>query len=192
MILQLCIQGRSAIELLGHGAVQTAADAYSADLERKKLVPDAAQKSARKHAVMIAALILFGVAAFKILFAMSRGRSNVLFLIVLAGFALLFLLPVLRNRMTALGKDTLDRLKTLFARLNRNATRLRSGGRTNEALLLGAVFGLYALPSLAFPYVEHLYPRKTGRNGDSGCGTGSSDSSGCGGGGGCGGCGGGD
>jgi uncharacterized protein (TIGR04222 family) len=192
LILQFCLRERAAGEVTAHSSIQAAADAYGPQLEKRRLMPDVAQRSSRRRAVAIAALVLLGAAAFKIALALSRGRTNIGILIVLGLVALAFLLPVLTKRMTALGVDTLTRLKTLFARLNRNATSIRPGGLTNEAQLLGAIFGLSALPSLAFPHVDRLYRRQRSASDSGGCG--GSGSSGCGGsgGGGCGGCGGGD
>ena len=76
-------------------------------------------------------------------------------------------------------------------------TKLRTGGATNEALMLAAVLGIHALPAEAFPFVHQVYPKPMsssssgGDGGSWGSSCSSSGGSSCGGGGGgCGGCGG--
>jgi hypothetical protein len=89
-------------------------------------------------------------------------------------------------------------LNQLFKRLKGRAYTLSAGGKTNEAALLAAVFGLSALPATGFPFISTLYPAKNKSDSNSsGCGSSSSScsssssscssGSSCGGGGGCGG-----
>jgi uncharacterized membrane protein YgcG len=99
---------------------------------------------------------------------------------------------------TALGRKTLEYLQTLFAPRLRELDRLRPGGRSSDAVLLAALFGIDVLPVHLYPGVELVRPKKKSSDSSS-CGS-SSDSgfhdsdsggdSGGDGGGGCGGCGG--
>jgi uncharacterized protein (TIGR04222 family) len=93
-------------------------------------------------------------------------------------------------RRTRRGEHFLRDMKVLFEPLRQRASTFVTNSNTNELLLMGAVFGITALPTLTYPYVKTLF----GQANQSSCGTvsscGSSDGGGGGGcGGGCGGCG---
>src|SRR5205085_9338939 len=126
----------------------------------------------------------------KLVYALSHGRTNVGFLVVASIIAVVWVLRVSLKRRTYLGTAMLSNLGSLMKRMKDGSDRMRAGGATNEALILAATFGLYALPTDAFPMVEMMFPKpKPSSGSDSGGDSGSSCSSGCGGGGGCGGCG---
>lgn len=134
------------------------------------------------------------VAAVKIVNALMTGRTNILFLIILAVVFLAGLAFVWRRKKTGLGQAVMGDMRTLFSGLKSRAATLKSGGGSTEAVMLAAVFGVAALPAAEFPYVKKLFPAPSttegggDSSGSSSCG--SSGGSGCGGGGGCGGCGG--
>jgi uncharacterized protein (TIGR04222 family) len=65
----------------------TACFDYAINLEKFGLLPDEEVRKARLRRVAIAMGILLGVAAVKILIALSRGRTNILFLVILSGLA---------------------------------------------------------------------------------------------------------
>lgn len=180
-------------------------DHYKESLETLGLLPN---PWVRKHRllVLIAGLILlWGVAVVKIGVALARGRTNIIFLIILAIVFGVLARKVVLRRLTLRGKAMLDDLSVLFGGLK---DRAANSFTPNDVALLAAVFGIAALPLAAFPYVETLYPKAmaTSRRWGSGsssdscgavtsCGSSSScgSSGGDGGGGGCGGggCGGG-
>jgi uncharacterized protein (TIGR04222 family) len=189
-LLGLCRRPSTPEELLAHRLALLPAQAYGKSLADRGLLPDAADRSRRLLVGLGAAALLAGLAATKLAIATSQGRSNVGFLVVAAALACIGVLLVSRRRRTATGERTLGELKSLVNRLWQRAETLRPGGATNEALLLASVFGLWALPSQAFPFVEQMFPRPKpdSSSGDGGSSSDSSDSSGCGGG--CGGCGG--
>ena len=164
---------------------------YGETLGKAGLVADREERAGRMRFGFAVAGVLLAVAVIKFMVAVSQGRTNVGFLILLTIIAWVLVIALSANRKTHTGQQALRDLRTLMKRAKANASRLQSGGKTNEAVLLAAVFGLYILPAAAFPQVEQMYPRPSG-GGDSGgsSDSGSSCSSGCGGGGGCGGCGG--
>lgn len=142
------------------------------------------------------------LAGMKISVAISRGKANYQFLVLLAVvFTVLAMAEFFRNR-TGLGDRVLQDLRLLFQGRRKSARRPRAGGQTNEAILLAAVFGLDALEGRkGFEFIDSLFPRPKDHGSSSSCGStystlsscgggGSSSSSNCGGGG-CGGCGGG-
>jgi uncharacterized protein (TIGR04222 family) len=147
-------------------------------------------KARRWQWFALAAAFLLAIALAKIDIALTRGRSNITFLIVLAGFALLLLGQVVLHRRTALGDAVLRDLRRLFRRSVVPIARASAGGVSSDTMLVAAVFGLAALPSAAFADIRTLFA-KSDSSGSGGCGSSDGGSSGgCGGGGGCGGCGG--
>ena len=190
----LVSQGREsgkAAKLMSDAKVVAACHAYKKDLQSRGLLPDDREQGARLRMFFIAAALLVGVAAIKVLIALAQGRSNVGGLIFLTIVALIAALFACSSHRTVKGKRALESVQALLKRAKGNASRLRPGGASNEALLLASAFGLAVLPAAAFPVIEQMFPKpqSSGDSGSSGDG-GSSCSSSCGGGGGCGGCGG--
>jgi uncharacterized protein (TIGR04222 family) len=170
-----------------------AAESYSESLEQLGLLPNASIRARRSLLVGLALALLLGVAVIKILVALSRGRTNVGFLIVLAAMFGFAAAKVANPRLTVRGRAILNDLRFLFGPLN---SRPSGSLGHNDVALLAAVFGMNAVPLAVFPYARTLFPKAAASSGSScgtGCGSSGGDSgSGCGGscGGGCGGCGG--
>jgi uncharacterized protein (TIGR04222 family) len=189
-ILACCAaqSGTAATAVLNDPAVEQACASYQAQLEQMQLTPDAALQERRYYWLAFGAVILIVVALVKIGIAISRGRSNIILLVILTVIALWAAWRLARRRRTSLGNRMLKDLRRLFRALRQRATSIRPGAMTSDAMLLAAVFGLSALPSTGFADLLRVY-KKSARSGGGGCG--SSCGSGCGGGGGgCGGCGG--
>ena len=205
---------QSAISLYKNLALQGVADRELGDTLRKHgLLPDAQVARQRKGRLVMVVVLLWILAFIKVMLALSRGRTNVGFLVVLAILSGIVALAIHNPRRTARGESLLQDLRGLFSHLKQRASGLRTGGATAEMALLAAVFGLGALPASGdWAFTRSLFPRAStsttssstscGSNCGSSCGSssssssdssGSSDSSSssCGGGGGCGGCGGG-
>jgi uncharacterized protein (TIGR04222 family) len=177
---------------------------YARNLEQLGLLPGEATREKRKIRKQIAIGLLLGVAILKILIAISRGRTNVLLLIILAILAACVTARISNPFRTARGDKFLADVKSLFASIRSRSDSLRPGGATSDLVWLASAYGLTAVPTLIFPHVSAFFPRKPLRNwgstgsGDSGgffssCGSTSCGGGGCGGGGcgggGCGGCG---
>ena len=191
-IVLACASPTTIKSLVKSASIRKEADAYEAILARQGYVINEEELSAGLRFGLGIAAVLLGVAAIKVVYALSHGRTNVGFLIVgavLASFAVIAFSSVDRTRY---GKRALSSLRTLMARAKANTSRLKAGGETNEALLLASVFGVHVLPDENFPVAAQMYPRPSGSDSSGGGDSGSSSScsSGCGGGGGCGGCGG--
>ena len=60
---------------------------YGCRLQAYGLLPDPEIRSARHRRLMLAIYVLLGVAGLKIVIALGRGRTNIFFLIILAGLA---------------------------------------------------------------------------------------------------------
>lgn len=165
---------------------------YLNELVNARLLYGGGPQAHRLSSVLTASGAIGGVAGIKLLLAIQRGKSNVMFLLILAAVGIAFAWASMISRRSGLGLRFLKDQRTLFGRLQKQAQYIKPGGGSADAVILAALFGLGALPAMAFPFVKKLFPQPS--NGDSGssCGSSNSDgggSSGCGGGGGCGGCG---
>jgi len=125
--------------------------------------------------LLSAATVVFA-GVLKISIALSEGRHNIGFTILLMiGFTVACIL-IFRRHRTRLGDAVMRDLRSLFTRLRGRASMLRQGGATNEAALLAAVFGAGELSPDRFP-TEVLYPKKKKTDNSYGCSSGSSCSS---------------
>jgi len=183
-------------EILDYPAAISACDEYCRELSSEGLLADKAVFAGRRNVSLAALFLLIGISVSKICIALSRGRHNIAFLLILTLVFALWAISTWNRKQTGAGSEVLRRARLNFTPLKEDrAERLRPGGMTNDAVCLAAAFGLAALPSGHFPYVATLFPQAAKTSGDSsysgGCGGGTSG--GCGGGGcggGCGGCGG--
>lgn len=173
---------------------------YATNLESLGLLPALDTRAARNRRFWVAIVILLGVAVLKILIALSRGRTNILFLIILSALAAYVTSRLSNPFRTARGEKFLQDVRSLFSTLRLRADSLRPGGATTDLVWLASAFGLAEISPILFPQVSALIKRQPQRagHGDGGffhssCGSSSCGGGGCGGGGcgggGCGGCG---
>ena len=158
-------------------------------------VPDRGAKTVRALLLLVAVAVLVFVATLKIVIALSRGRSNVLFLVAEAVVFCVVAYKVTHPLRTPAGNALLADLRTLFAGLRERGRSLARGVETEDFALLMAVYGMAALPvsfsfDRLFPKAQHSSSCGSGcGSGSGGCGGGGGDGGGGGCGGGCGGCG---
>jgi uncharacterized protein (TIGR04222 family) len=170
---------------------------YARKLSMLGLVADTEEKSARLRDTLAGCIFLAVVAGIKIAVALSRGRTNIILLVILSILAVIVVIILGNPRTTQRGKNVVEDLRTLFKGLQSRAESLTPGRSAGELALVSALFGAYTLPVSAFPMREKLFPQPPPSSGSDGsssssCGSSSSSScsgSSCGGGGGCGGCG---
>jgi uncharacterized protein (TIGR04222 family) len=167
----------------------TAGTDYEHRLRAFGLLPDAATQRVRRFMLALALLALIGVGGAKVLYALSIGRRNVEFLIVLTVAATFIATRIWNPYRTRLGDNYLAGVQSLFANLRGRVRSLRPGGNTRDLLWLTALFGVAMLPATAFPAIAHVWPRPAASGSGSSCGGGGGSGCGGGGGGGCGGCG---
>ncbi|MFN7920577.1 MAG: TIGR04222 domain-containing membrane protein [Bryobacteraceae bacterium] len=189
-------------------SLQVIADEYRPPLEARGLIHSDESNDNARWRIGLAATVLLMIAVARV----AQGLMNhkpVLFLVILAIVSLVALCRVgLPGRRTAKGDSTLWAAESVFAQQREPVADASAA----EMALTAAVFGLWALPLVAFPNRDTLFRRSAqsrnrgdGANppnssgcgaftcgsahsgGGSSCGSGSS----CGGSGGCGGCGGG-
>ena len=202
-ILQRCAMAVHPRDLVTNERLQQVArQSYEPTLMHMKLLADDDVRARRARDVATAVVVLGVVAAIKVAIGVSRNRP-VLFLVILAFAFSVVAVVVTKGTRTVRGDRILGDLRTLFDALRDRASQLRPYSSTNELALLMAVFGLGAVPTLAFPFARAFRQAQSNSSCGSGtgCGSSSSDSGGgdggggggssCGGGGGgCGGCGG--
>ena len=171
-------------------------------LEDNKLLPGASMKAARYARLLLAVAILWVVAGAKIYVALSRGRHNIIFLILMAAIAAVVLVKLVRRPRTVLGDAVCKHIGKLFSGLQLRRNKIAAHDAGGELTFLAAAFGMAALPSAVSEMVSplELQHRRASQGwsscgscgstggGGSSCGGSSCGGGGCGGG--CGGCGG--
>ena len=147
------------------------------------------QKAETNFAAIGAVCFLWAVALTKIVIALARGHSNVLFLFIMAIVAAIAVVWVTFDNTDA---RVLDEVRERFASLGNRSSSLRFNGPTGEFAFYAAVFGLTGLSPEIASFVKQLdiappTPPAGSSSSGSSCSSYSSGSS-CGSGGGCGGC----
>jgi uncharacterized protein (TIGR04222 family) len=189
------------LEKKPRAALDAACETYKRELQRLGALTGGATILGRLGPFAVALVLIEGTAITKILVALSRGRHNIGFLVILGIVAFLALIGALLKKRTGYGDLVLRQHRERFDGLKRRAANVAPGGATNEVALLAALWGLSVLPAENFPYIKTVFPKAANAGSDSwssgcggsGCGGGGGGGGGCGGGGcggGCGGCGG--
>jgi len=163
---------------------------YQTSLENEGLIPDNSQRAFKYLLGTCAYLTLIGASIIKIYVAFSRGRHNLIFLVMLTILFCVFVALLLKRRQTRKGASFLSSLRIVFRSLKDRASRIAPGGTTNELSILAAIFGMGAIYSVNYPYVKTLFPKGSAASSSGSCGSSCGSGSGCGGGGCGGGCGG--
>jgi uncharacterized protein (TIGR04222 family) len=194
-LLESCKDVTPAHELVSDESLKmTVLTECEGHLVKAGLLPDANVKAARMTLLLAGVSLLSAVAILKILIALSRGRTNVLFLVVACVIFAFLVYRVANPFRTWAGEAMLADQRTLFSALKARAVSMAVPTGSNDLALLAAVFGTASLPAgLSFPKKLFHNPQQSTSGWSGGCGSGgSSCGSSCGGGcgGGCGGCGG--
>jgi len=173
-------------------AVQEQCARIKAGLEERGLMPNGMAKVRNILICFAAIAILWFTALIKIDMALTRHHPFG-FLIILVIVFTIVMLVLMGYKRTVRGEHFVVDMKNLFEPLRKRSANLVARNSNTDALLMGAVFGVTALPEGPYPYVKKLFQKPDSSS--SGCGSSSSSSCGsssCGGGGcggGCGGCG---
>jgi uncharacterized protein (TIGR04222 family) len=170
--------------------LRVAAEDYEDQLRRFQLIPDPDMLKMRLLFLIAALVAMVGVGGIKLMIAVSAGRSNIGFLIIMMVVAVFVAIKIRGPYRTAVGESYLASIRSMFTGLQERAASIRPGSGSRDLLWLTALFGAATLPTAAFPFVQQLWPKpRTASGSGSSCGGGSSGCGGGGGGGGCGGCG---
>ncbi len=180
------------------------AKAYEQKLHAEFLLCPPAVAAAAVPAGLAAAALILGLGGYKLCIALSRGRTNVGFLIALGILSTIVLLVIVARagrHTSARGRAYLAKLELAFDKLRERAALEPAAHLAADALLLlAAIYGTASLAKTPWKNYAHLFAPPQ-QSSSSSCGSGSSCGSssssggsscgGGGGGGGCGGCGGG-
>lgn len=165
-------------------------------LERYRLItPDDVRKKSYGIA-LVAILIVASLGLYKLFVALSKGKTNVIFLIImliLGTVAVIFVSRV--PRVSRRGRVYIEKLKVRYYRLKVGLSGLTHAIDDSGLIFAVALFGIPVLEGTAYANLVPTFRQATatvssGGCGGSGCGGGGCGGGGCGGGG-CGGCGGG-
>ena len=176
--------------------IQTAIEPHlreiESELEREGLLPQRTRKTAYNVLWAAAWLAVGGLGIAKIVVALSRGRLNLGFLVLLLiGFTVLIARLLVPKHRTRAAQKYLDWLQES----HRGLVQMIESGRRNsvgEMALAAGIYGLASVPDLQ-PLRQAFQPPPQTHSSDSSSSGSSCSSSSCGGGcggGGCGGCGG--
>jgi uncharacterized protein (TIGR04222 family) len=201
-ILEQCASAQRPRDLvISQRLTEVARRSYEPMLTQMNLLAGPDVKARRARDAGLAIVVLVAVAVVKVAVGLSRNRP-VSFLVLSAIVFVVLTMMMIRGRRTVRGDRVLGDLTTLFDALRERADELRPYSSTSELALLMAVFGLHAVPAMAFPFKRAFTPAASASSCGSGyscggssssCGGGGSSCGGggssCGGGGGCGGCG---
>lgn len=162
---------------------------YEIALAQQRLIASDRMRAVAKWILLIGIAVIIGLGGYKLFVAVSRGRHNVGFLIVIGIAGAIFHGFASRpRRISALGKRYIERLKSTFGSTQSKLAYAVTDPNDATAGLAVSIFGLAALGSTPMSDVKDLFRRSSSSHSGSSCGSGCGG--GCGGGG-CGGCGGG-
>ncbi|HEX9940728.1 MAG TPA: TIGR04222 domain-containing membrane protein [Thermoanaerobaculia bacterium] len=142
------------------------------DLESQGLIPTPLQRKGFWLLRILALLAIPGLGLAKLAVALARGKTNVLFLILmLAVYTVAALLLLRPPRLTRAGRRYLAWLRESHQGLVRMIEEGRRGENPGEAALAAGIFGLTALPALALLHGQPQ-PRRRSAEGSESWGTG--------------------
>lgn len=163
-------------------------------LEQYRLITPDNVKRKSYNITLAAVLIILGLGGYKFLVALSKGKTNVGFLIVMAILGTVAAVLVSRApRISRRGKAYVEKLQTRYSRLKSGITGLTHAIDDSGLIFAVALFGIPALEGTPYASLVSSFRQaasSSGGCGGAGCGGGGCGGGGCGGGG-CGGCGGG-
>jgi uncharacterized protein (TIGR04222 family) len=172
-------------------------------LQAEQLLSSKGTRSSAWLIRLMGVLVIAGLGGFKLVMALSKGHTNVIFLIIMGVVSIIILLVMReQQRLTERGRSYLENVQLALDGLKNRATHASSGTADPSLLLLVGVFGIGVLSGTTYDYYPKMFQRaaasntgscstSTGSCGGTSCGS-TSSCGGGGGGSGCGGCGGGD
>lgn len=187
-VLYYFAESKNAFEIFQSDGITNVVKNHCLQYERKllneNLLNPPETKSAADRNANIAAIVILAIGGFKLIAALSHGRTNVIFLIVMAIVGLIVLYKTTRvPRLSHRGRAYLEELQIAFSNLKYppKKTTLQTPQplptfAAVDPLLLGVgVFGVGALVGTNYDYMNDTFQKSAVQNGGS-----SSTSSGCG------------
>ncbi len=188
------------------GIVKRACEPFEENFSSESLILNDQALRLRWRVGIPAAIAIAALSGYKLCVALSRGRTNIEFLVIMTAVALVLLAVVCAAalpRLTSRGKEYLADLRVAFNQLKPTSHYTTATAMDPHLLLLAGIFGTAVLAGTAYAGYNDVFKRaSTGTGYGSGCGSSCGSSCGstsscsggssCGGGGcggGCGGCG---
>jgi uncharacterized protein (TIGR04222 family) len=159
--------------------VKESCNSYEQRLQGEQFLVGPEAKNRASETKWMGALLIAGLGGYKLIVALAKGHSNVLFLIWMGVVAVAVLHKICSPRLTFRGRQYLQNLKTAFGQWKEHASLI---GESQLFLLVG-IFGATVLSGTTYDYFRQMFSKGSASGG--GCGGGCD---GCGGCGGCGGC----
>ena len=148
-ILQCFLAPDASSRLFTDSNIHDQAEEVGNTLRAEGLLPDNRQVVRRRDTLIGAVLVVLGVGIVKLLVALARGKTNVLFLVVLCIVVPIVFVLLSNPLRTPRGNRVLARIKGMLGDLRDRKDTLRLHEMTDDIILLAAVFGLAALPAEA-------------------------------------------
>jgi uncharacterized protein (TIGR04222 family) len=188
-VLQCFLTPGPSAQLFTDSNIEDQAEEVGNRLRAQGLLPDDVQIVRRRNILLGAIALTVGVGIIKLMVAFSRGKFNVLFLILLCVVVPIIFTLLSNPLRTPRGDSILSRTKSLLGGLHSRRASLDLHSMNADITLLAAAFGLGALPTEAAEMMGavKLRPRQDSAWVGSSCGGSACGTSSCGGGGGCGG-----
>jgi uncharacterized protein (TIGR04222 family) len=176
--------------------VRLQCQAYQERLEREGLLVTPDEKERASIPIAAGAFVIFGLGGYKLIVALSKGKTNVFFLIMMGIASLVALVRLCwPRRVTRAGRQYLDSLQARYDRLGPGNwlgdEKVAKLGPDPTLLLAMGLFGTGILAGTQYDFFSTMF-QKAQAGGWYGGGCGAGCGGGCGGGGcggGCGGCG---
>ena len=184
-ILQCFLTSDASSQLFVDANIRDQADEIGNKLRAEGLLPDNWQTVRRRNILIGATLLVLGVGIVKLLVALSRGKTNVIFLVILCVIVPIVFTLLSNPLRTPRGSRILARMQGMLGDLRYRKDTLRLHEVTDDIVLLAAVFGITALPveAAALMGSVRLRPSRDTAWAGSACGGSSCGASSCGGGG---------
>lgn len=166
-VLQLYREPRKADAMDANATAASVFEGYRAEFQREGLLANARIFGLRLIPFCVCALLVIGVGALKLFIALSEGRHNVGYLILMMLVFPLLSLMMFRKRGTRAGAAMVSDLETVFRELRGRADALPPGTASSELAMLAAVFGIAAISETRFPAIYALQPEPSTNNSSS-------------------------
>jgi len=133
-----CLTSKHVHDLAKLSSLRMVADKYAEPLKECGLIASQAEYNRRMPMLLAIGGLLVLLSGAKISIAISRGRSNIMFLVVLSAFAVFICWRIFMMQRTSRGTHALQMQQSLFHRLLNRVKQLASKGATNEAIIVAA------------------------------------------------------
>lgn len=156
--------------------VKESCNSYEQGLQGEQLLVGPEAKSRASQIACMGALLILGLGGYKLVVALAKGHSNVLFLIMMCFVAVLILQRISSPRFTLRGRKYLQNLEAAFGQWKENASQIAE----SQLFLLMGIFGATVLSDTTYDYFRQMFSKGNSGSCGGGCGGGCGGCGGCG------------